>query len=126
MPGLSPKLPVAKDPTDGFALTKTYNEMIKQNLMNLVLTSPGERMMDIKFGVGIRDFLFEQNTLETKFAIEQKINDQVSTYMPFIAVEGVEFPDVESHQLNKLHIVIRYFIVPTGTLDALSFAIDLV
>ena len=58
MPGLSPKLPVAKDPTDGFALTKTYNEMIKQNLMNLVLTSPGERMMDIKFGVGIRDFLF--------------------------------------------------------------------
>tara|TARA_B100001094_G_C17698990_1_gene561733 strand:+ start:213 stop:593 length:381 start_codon:yes stop_codon:yes gene_type:complete len=126
MPGLSPKLPVAKDPTDGFALTKTYNEMIKQNLMNLVLTSPGERMMDIKFGVGIRDFLFEQNTLETKFTIEQKINDQVSKYMPFIVVEGVEFPDVSAHQLNKLHIVIRYFIVPTGTLDALSFAVDLV
>ena len=126
MPGLSPKLPVTRDPTDGFTLTKTYNEMIKQNLLHLVLTSPGERMMDINFGVGIRDFLFEQNTSETKFVIEERINNQVEIYMPFISIETVEFPNVSPTELNKLHVVIRYFIVPTGTLDALSFAIDLV
>ena len=37
MSGLSPKLPVRRDPGTGFALTKTYEEMIKQNLKNLGL-----------------------------------------------------------------------------------------
>lgn len=126
MPGLSPKLPVAKDPTDGFALTKTYNEMIRQNLMHLVLTSPGERMMDIDFGVGIRDFLFEQDVSESRQAIRQRIGDQVLKYMPFVSIQAIRFPVVDQDNLNKLHVVIEYFIVPTGTLDALSFAIDLV
>ena len=58
MAGLSPKLPIQKDPVDGFALTKTFKEMVKQNFKNLMLTSPGERIMDPEFGVGLRRFLF--------------------------------------------------------------------
>ena len=50
--GLSPKLPMSLHPADGYRLTKTYKEMVKQNIKMLILTCPGERMMDPLFGVG--------------------------------------------------------------------------
>ena len=63
MAGISPKLPLVTDPADGpYLLTKTVAEATKQNLKNLILTQPGERVMDPFFGVGIRSFLFEQDS----------------------------------------------------------------
>ena len=35
MPGIGPKLPLEKDETDGFKLTKTIHETVRQNLKNL-------------------------------------------------------------------------------------------
>tara|TARA_R110000824_G_scaffold317510_2_gene504702 strand:- start:299 stop:679 length:381 start_codon:yes stop_codon:yes gene_type:complete len=126
MSGLSPKLPVRRDPADGFALTKTYAEMIKQNLKNLVLTSPGERMMDIEFGVGIRDFLFEQNISSVRTSLEGRIRTQVLTYMPFVEIRNVLFfPESVEHP-NRLKLAIQYFVIPVSTIDALSISIDLV
>ena len=59
MAGFAPKLPLARDTGDGFALIKNFENMIKQNLKMLVLTSPGERIMIPDFGVGLRRYLFE-------------------------------------------------------------------
>ena len=136
--GLSPKLPVQRDPSTGFALIKTYEGMIRQNLKNLVLTSPGERMMDINFGVGIRDFLFEPNIQEVYEEIDGRIRTQVTTYMPFVEVRRIRFFSgedisirgqirgrVDTHP-NKLHLAIEYFILPLGVLNALAVSVDLV
>ena len=60
MSGLSPRLPLEIDSTDGYRLLKDYISMVKQNMRMLVLTIPGERMMDPDFGVGLRQYLFEQ------------------------------------------------------------------
>ena len=59
MAGISPKLPLTRDKQDGYALNKTELDSIKQNVKMVVLTSPGERVMDPSFGVGIRKYLFE-------------------------------------------------------------------
>ena len=59
MAGISPKLPLTRDRQDGFALNKTVLDSIKQNVKMVVLTSPGERVMDPAFGVGVRRYLFE-------------------------------------------------------------------
>ena len=59
--GITLKLPVALDELDGLKLVKNFPELIEQNLKNLLLTMPGERIMDPTFGVGISTFLFEQN-----------------------------------------------------------------
>lgn len=63
MAGLSPKLPVSRDSEDGYSLTKTYEEMVRQNLKNLLLTNPGERMMDPDFGVGMKRYLLSSMVL---------------------------------------------------------------
>jgi phage baseplate assembly protein W len=64
--GISPKVPLIYDPTDGpYQLNKNLKQTINQNLKMLVLTSPGERIMIPEFGVGLRRFLFEQVGEET-------------------------------------------------------------
>jgi phage baseplate assembly protein W len=71
--GLSIALPLSLDEKDGpYKSNMTLDEVAQQNIKMIVLTSPGERVMEPDFGVGIRNYLFEQETpfLVTKF--EQK------------------------------------------------------
>jgi phage baseplate assembly protein W len=141
MAGISPKLPITKDTQDGYALTKSYLESSRQNLKNLLLTVPGERMMDPDFGVGMKTYLFEEHSPMTYGNILSKIISQVSIYMPFIDIQKVDFygPDGlwtsdsgyipgtenETADLNLLQIKIFFLVVPLGqggTLD-LDFAV---
>ena len=60
MNGIGPKLPLQRDDINGnYSLITSYAEEVKQNFKNLLLTAPGERMMNPDFGVGLRNFLFE-------------------------------------------------------------------
>ena len=47
-----------KDSEDGFQLVKSLKQNIKQNLKMLLLTIPGERVMEPNFGVGLKTYLF--------------------------------------------------------------------
>ena len=49
------------DETNKFKGTKSIREQIKANLINLLLTVPGERVNLPNFGVGLKTLLFEQN-----------------------------------------------------------------
>lgn len=121
--GLSPKLPLTLDASDGYRLTKTYKEMVKQNMKMLVLTCPGERMMDPLFGVGLRNFLFEQNHPRVHGNIEGRINVQVKKYMPFVEILNIEFgsiDDGESVRQNSLSISLTYRIKPLDSVDGLA------
>ncbi len=91
MQGLGPLLPLTRDSRHGvYSLITSYEEEIKQNFKNLVLTSPGERVMNVDFGVGIRNYLFEQRT-DAETAISERLNDQIKKYMPFIVLEDIVF-----------------------------------
>ena len=58
--GLSVALPLAVNTTDGaYALNKDLESMADQNLKMVILTNPGERIMQPDFGSGIRQLLFE-------------------------------------------------------------------
>jgi len=92
MSSIGPRVPLQRDPdTYGFYLAVTqYKDEIQQNLKNLLLTSPGERMMNPNFGVGLRHFLFEPR-IHSITAMRQKIESQVRRYMPFIRGLKVQF-----------------------------------
>ena len=127
MSGISPKLPLETNGTDGhFGLTKTVQEAAKQNLKNLILTSPGERVMDPSFGVGIREMLFEQNDQFARRKIFSRITDQVSFYLPYIEIINILFNDAASDvslDPNSLAIRLEYRIIPLNDLDLLDITI---
>ena len=91
MSTIGPRLPLMKDDTFGFytAITE-YRDEIQQNLKNLLLTAPGERIMNPNFGVGLRHFLFEPRR-HSVTTIRQKIENQVRKYMPFIRNLKIQF-----------------------------------
>jgi len=125
--GLSPKLPLTIDYADGHSLTKTHREMVKQNLKMLILTIPGERIMDPRFGVGLKTFLFEQNDLTTQGAISSKIKEQLGIYMPYIELIELDFQNTESNSEiseNLLHIKLEYWVQPLEALDIIDLTYD--
>jgi phage baseplate assembly protein W len=126
MAGITPKLPLNVDNIDGaYRLIKSYKGLIKQNLKNLVLTAPGERMMIPDFGVGIRNYLFENDTAEVRSTIRSRISQQVGKYMPFIELVEVNiFPsyDEQIKYDNSINIQIRYAVPSLNTVDILEIS----
>tara|TARA_R110002110_G_scaffold143381_1_gene332196 strand:+ start:1018 stop:1386 length:369 start_codon:yes stop_codon:yes gene_type:complete len=117
MPGLSPKLPLRRDYEDGFGLTKSFTELASQNLKNIVLTSPGERVMDPEFGVGIRRYLFRNDVSSIKGEIKGRVKSQVRKYLPYLDVISVDISSLDDH--NTMHVRISYKITPLSMGDTL-------
>jgi uncharacterized protein len=124
--GLSPKLPLQLDVQDGYSLNKTHIEMVGQNLKMLILTAPGERIMDPLFGVGIRNYLFEMNHSLTYEEIEVRISRQVNKYMPFLEVRTIFLgpDDVQEGDPNLMKVQIEYFIKPLRVIGALEILLE--
>jgi phage baseplate assembly protein W len=124
MAGISPKLPLTVDKKHGhYSLNESYKNAIRQNLKNLILTSPGERMMDPEFGVGIRNFLFENNNVELYADIESTILEQVERYMSFVEIVNIGFnrtSDLPINEENGFSITLTFYIIPLQFYDNLE------
>lgn len=122
MAGISPKLPLTNSKPDiGYALNKNLGESIKQNFKNLLLTNPGEKTFDSKFGVGLESYLFEN---ESDFLIEdvkKRINSQTQRYIPFLSLNKVNV-SINSDD-NKMSISILYSVNTLSLQDILNLDI---
>ena len=127
MSGISPKLPLETTEVDGhYGLNKTIKEATKQNLKNLILTSPGERVMDTFFGVGLREMLFELDDIPTREEIAERIIEQVDFYLPHIEIIDILFNDPNlGYTLgpNSLSIRLEYRIIPLNDSDLLDITV---
>jgi len=111
--GLTPKLPFALDEQDGLKLVKNFPDLVDQNLRNLLLTLPGERIMDPSFGVGVARYLFEQNDPITYAELQAKIEQQVQKYLPFVRIDNIQFTDPSiSDNPNYVGLIMTYTIIP--------------
>ena len=124
--GLSVKLPLAYSNQDGpYGLNKDLQEVVQQNLKNLVLTSPGERVMQPKFGVGARRFLFQQITGQAFENLSVAIYEQVRRYMSFVNIEDIQVLDNEVDSTltpNEVRLIIRYNIGSLGGSNTLQIS----
>tara|TARA_R110002012_G_scaffold186348_2_gene353012 strand:+ start:253 stop:675 length:423 start_codon:yes stop_codon:yes gene_type:complete len=87
-----------------FKGTRTVKEQVKTNLINLLLTEPGERINEPNFGVGLKKLLFEQNpNIEI---LKERISNQIEFYIPTISLLdiNINFKNDE----YKLFIIISY------------------
>jgi len=122
--GLSVALPLVTSEIFGaYDLNTNFFELAKQNLKMLVLTIPGERIMDPDFGIGLRRYLFEQNTTDTQDKITEKILEQTALYLPYIEINDIQYvtpednPDLYPHNLS---VNIVFTITPLQLLSNLQ------
>jgi hypothetical protein len=120
---LAPSLPLRKSTETGYVLVKDYTKLVKQNFKNLLLTVPGERMMDPNFGIGIKRFLFEIDSPLLYDRISSKVRQQVNRYLPYLDIENIIFNSATEDptmDLNSLGVIIEYRIVPLELSDQLE------
>ncbi len=115
-------LPIQRSTTDGFEMITRFKKLIKQNLKMLLLTAPGERVMEPDFGVGIREFLFQNFHDGTYAEIDEKIKRQVNKYLPVIIISGITYRASPTNP-NQLNMAITFQIPNIGASDLLQVTI---
>ena len=99
---------------------KTYStkDQIKSNLINLLLTDKGERIMNPEFGADIRRSLFENITTPNLDLLRFKIIDAINIFIPEIVLGNIEIlPDYDA---NTLSITINYNLIISNTPDQIT------
>jgi phage baseplate assembly protein W len=91
-------------------MNKTALDSLKQDLKMLFLTNPGERMMDPNYGIGLRRFLFSQNTPSLANDIINRTQDQVRKYMNFVIIEDISV--ITPQENENMFLVNVVFNVP--------------
>jgi len=119
--GYSAKLPLTTQ-TSHYDLINDILTNVKQNIKNICLTSPGERVMNPDFGVGVRKFLFENDADFIGAEVETLIYDQVGLYMPFVKIYDIQFLtslNSDAVKENELALKIAYTVPSLSLQDSL-------
>ena len=124
--GISVRLPLAYSKEDGpYGLNKDIGQVVRQNFKNLVLTSPGERIMVPDFGCGLRRLLFEPINGTVRQQVVTTINVQINKYMPFINVEKISFITSDENPnmgINEVMVSIKYNLGSIDSSDTLEIS----
>ena len=93
-----------------FASTTTTIDAVKNNIRNLLQTNKGERLMQPGIGMGLKRFLFEQFTDESRIEIENEIIDTFKFWLPFVEIKKLIINMDEDYDIgrNKLNVDITF------------------
>ena len=98
-----------------FRSTYQSKDAIKANLVNYLLTNPGDRIANPTFGAGLRAFIFEQITDGNLEFIEEKLQSDIRKNIPNIDLQGVNV--TATPDSNRVSVGITYSIAQTGITD---------
>ncbi len=103
--------PVSINSQGGIALVHE-EEAISEAILNILQTSPGERVMRPEYGCGIHDLIFSPINARTFGRIERYIREGLGRWEPRAEVIDVDIT-VDSDNDARLMIHIRYQIKAT-------------
>lgn len=103
-----------------FNLSRSTEEQAVSNYINLLLTRPGERYMQPRYGIGIQTYLFEQNGTALQSILESTIRTQCAFWLPYIVnhkilvQNGKDIAGLAADGENAIHIVITFSVTESG------------
>jgi phage baseplate assembly protein W len=91
-----------------FRSTYTTKDQVKSNLINLLLTTKGERIMNPEFGCDLKKFIFE-GIIDTNIEnLKQNLLLNISIFIPEITVTDIMvIPDYDS---NTIDLNVNYYL----------------
>jgi phage baseplate assembly protein W len=89
------------------ASTDTDIQATYHNLKALLLTNWGERPNHFYMGCNLGEFLFAQQSAETRELIVQRIETQVGDFLPYVVLNNI---DVSFNQDHRIVIKISFSI----------------
>lgn len=101
-----------------FKSTYTTKDQIKSNLLNLLLTSVGERVMNPTFGTNLQKYVFEGITDENSELLINDLQNSINIFIPEITiVDMIIDPDTDN---NLINLTIKYILNISQTPDQVT------
>jgi len=101
-----------------FNSTYSTKDQTKSNLVNLLLTSIGERVMNPNFGTELRKFLFEginDNNIEL---LKESLLNSITIYIPGITVTSIDI--APNTDYNLIDLSVNYLLDISQTPDQVT------
>jgi phage baseplate assembly protein W len=111
--GVGWSFPPQVDADKNISLTE-YEKDVRQAVLIILGTNPGERVMRPDFGAGLNRFVFEPLNSGTMHAVAARVKESLIDWEPRITVLDVNVT-TDHAQLNRLLIDIDYQIRATNT-----------
>jgi phage baseplate assembly protein W len=113
-------MPVALDPRSGLIASVEHEEDIRQSILIILLTAPGERVMRPNFGCGIHDLVFAALDSTTLQLIRSSVEEALQRCEARIEVLDVTV-DEDATAEGKLLIELQYRVRRTNQTGNLVF-----
>tara|TARA_R110002167_G_scaffold353453_1_gene566756 strand:+ start:288 stop:692 length:405 start_codon:yes stop_codon:yes gene_type:complete len=111
-------------PFNGNAVFKSNfqtKDAIRNNLINFLLTNPGEQFLNPTFGGGIRNFIFSQINDNNLDFLKEDISEKIGIFFPDINIISLNvFGNPDS---NSISININYTITNTNITDTINLEV---
>ena len=104
-----------------FNSTFTTKDQTKSNLVNLLLTDIGERVMNPEFGCNLKKFLFEGITESNSELLANNLANSIAIFIPEITVTNIEVaPTSNTNISNTINLTISYYLNISQTPDQIT------
>ena len=110
--------------SDGRIAWSEGEENIREAIRIILLTEQRERLGLPGFGGGLRQFLFEPNTVSTRHSIQERISKALASWEPRIRIESVSV-EADPSDPEAAIATITYKLVATQTLERVSLNVKL-
>ncbi len=97
---------------------------IRESIQIILLTEAGERLMLGDFGGGLKQFLYEPNTVETRRLIEERIIQALERWEPRIRLDSVSV-EADREDPQAAIATIAYKLIATQHSEGVSLKIKL-
>lgn len=108
---------------DGALPIRAGSDKVRQSILLILETEPGERIMLPSFGAGLQRFLAEPNTVAVRALIQHEVERALTAWEPRIRVDAVEV--VPGADPELVLIAIAYTHVRDGRTDNLVYPFSL-
>lgn len=126
-PHLAPPLgwPLLPIPDASGRLTfRTLEQSVRDQIRVILLTRPGEQLMNPTFGAGLEDFVGSLNTVETRRTVRDRITNSLNAWEPRILLDRVEVATSPTSQ-TALSVEIHYRLRRTGSPHRVALTVEL-
>ena len=93
-------------------------DAVKNNLINYLLTNPGERLENPTFGAGLREYIFNAINTENFDFIKENLQDKIDQNFDNIEILSINVG--RNVNENTINVSINYKIPNTGINDELE------
>ena len=101
-----------------FNSTYTTKDQIKSNLVNLLLTDIGERVMNPTFGCNLKRFIFEGITEDNIELLTNNLVESIYLFVPEITVTNIQV--IPNTDYNTIALYIDYILNISNTPDQVT------